>query len=249
MRARDDRRARDLAAIAGVLVLLGCIAYLLVRALTGYDLADTLASPGDDVVVEHRATLWPWLAGLLLGTALLTAAWFAGRRAALGRKATEERARAAESERRELEGKLRSELAHRGRLERARKAEREWNRELREQILHLHRDRGTLGDHDDIRDLVLRIALELLGAGKGLLISHEDGDGDGELDVVRARGFDHDPSDSRLARHFGEEVIDRDCTIRDDAWAKQEDGTPADREIENLVAIPIYIRGEFRGAL
>ena len=267
MRAEDDRRIVDVVAVVGGLVLLGCLLYLLVRAVTGYDLADTLASPGEDVVIEDRATLWPWVAGSLLGAAALIGAWLHGRAAARGRLAAEDRARRLKAERdllkREREGadaKLEKERRERndelyrerhmiGRLERARKAEREWNRELREQVLHLHRDRGTLGDHDDIRDLVLRVALQLLDAEKGLLISHQDGDGDGELDVVRTHGFESDASDSHLAQRFGEQVIDRDRTVRDDAWSQREDATPADREIENLVAIPIYIRDEFRGAL
>jgi diguanylate cyclase (GGDEF)-like protein len=260
MRARDDRRISDFVAVAGGVVLAACLGYLLVRALTGYDLADTLASPGEDVVVRDRATLWPWVAGALLGAVALTAGWLLGRADGRGRAAAEARADELRAERDELSDKLgrerserrdevSKERALRARIERARRAEREWNRELREQVLHLHRERGALGDHRDIRDLVLRIALELLEADKGLLVSHDDGDGDGDLDVVRAHGFDNDASDSRLAQQFAEQVIDRDTTVRDDAWAQQENATAADREIENLVAIPIYIRDEFRGAI
>src|SRR3954469_2515094 len=99
MRAKDDRRVTDLLAGVGGLLLLGCLLYLLVRALTGYDLADTLSSPGEDVVITDRAVLWPWVVGSLLGLGAVAASWWLGRRAAAGRVAAEERGRRLAAER------------------------------------------------------------------------------------------------------------------------------------------------------
>src|SRR4051794_28874158 len=106
MRAKDDRRLSGIAAVAGGLVVFGCLLYLLVRAVTGYDLADTLTSPGEDVVVRDRATLWPWIAAALLGAGALTFAWLRDRATAKGRTSAEARAHAAEAERDALRDKL-----------------------------------------------------------------------------------------------------------------------------------------------
>ena len=142
---------------------------------------------------------------------------------------------------------LRHEQRTRLRVERARQAEREWARELREQVLALHRRQGAVGDTDDIRELVLRIAIDLMGAEKGLLLSKRDRDGDGRLDLVTHRGFEHDPADSDVAQRFAERVLERDEIVRED-----EPGTghsPADREIECLIAVPVYIDEDFEGVV
>lgn len=159
-----------------------------------------------------------------------------------------------EGKRRKLEGRLREQreaLRHeqhtRLRVERARRAEREWARELREQVLALHRRHEALGDTDDIRELVLRVAIELVGAEKGLLLSRGDRDHDGRLDLVANRGFDHDPADSDVAQRFAERVLERDEIVRED-----EPGTgksPADGEIHCLVAVPVYINDGFEGVV
>ena len=135
------------------------------------------------------------------------------------------------------------------RLEHRHDVEREWIRELRTQVAQLHRERGALGDTDDIRELVLRVALKLVGADKGLLLSREDADSDGNLDLVCALGFRHDPSDSAVAQRFANEVLDRDETVREDDISNLPEAhrTEADEEIENLVAIPIYIQDDFQG--
>ncbi|MGI8593845.1 MAG: HD domain-containing phosphohydrolase [Solirubrobacteraceae bacterium] len=299
---RKDVSSRDILVAVGALVMLGTLVYLLVRALTGYDLADAATTPGTDVIIRDRATLLPWVIGALLGGLAVLVGWWLTRAAAAGRAGAEERARALEAERdriaqerdqasqqrdqvvqerdavaqereqvtrerdearqsaeqasqeaqdarRSGEAEVRKERDLRGRVQRARQAEREWNRELRVQVLQMHRERGALGSHDDIRDLVLRVALDLLGAEKGLLLSRKDSDGDGNLDMVSVYGFDADPSNSHLAQHFAEEVIERDHTVRHDSWASREDATAADREIDNLVAIPIYMRDRFSGAV
>jgi diguanylate cyclase (GGDEF)-like protein len=171
-----------------------------------------------------------------------------------------ERTRAdAEQREQDLEGRLREreqalhrERDVRGRIERARAAERDWNRELRTQVVRLHRERGALGDVSDIRQLVLRMATVLLEADKGILLSREDEDGDGSpLDVVAHEGFDHDPSDSAVAHAFASAVIEADETGReDDSRSIEREGrTAADDEIDNLVAVPIYIADQFSGVV
>jgi diguanylate cyclase (GGDEF)-like protein len=75
-------------------------------------------------------------------------------------------------------------------------------------------------------------------------------DGDGMLDFVCAQGFDNDPRDSAIAQRFAGEVIEADETVKEDAGAvDQENSNAADREIDNIVAIPIYIQDEFSGAV
>ena len=160
----------------------------------------------------------------------------------------------AESKRRKLEGRLRQQreaLHHeqhtRLRVERARQAEREWARELREQVLALHRRQEALGDTDDIRELVLRVAIELVGAEKGLLLSRGDRDNDGRLDLVANRGFDHDPADSEVAQRFAKRVLERDEIVREDKPGAGK--SPADGEIHCLVAVPVYINDGFEGVV
>lgn len=152
---------------------------------------------------------------------------------------------------RELRQRADSEHEHGQRLQRAREAEREWNRELRSQLLRLHRDHGVLGDPSDLPELVLKMALTLLGAEKGLLISRPDHDTDGRLHTMCSAGFDHDPSHSALVDRFAGEVIERDTTVRENRASQlpESDQSNADGEIENLVAIPIYLRDDFAGVV
>src|SRR3954468_5798164 len=134
------------------------------------------------------------------------------------------------------------------RLQSARETERAWNRELRNQVVEMHKQRGLLGDTHDIRALVLHIAVTLLEAEKGILMSRKDADGDGDLDVVCAEGFENDPRDSALAQRFAGRVMGHDRTIREDGHeADSETSTAADREIDNLVAIPVYVQDDFHG--
>jgi diguanylate cyclase (GGDEF)-like protein len=133
-------------------------------------------------------------------------------------------------------------------LDRARRAERAWAAELRSQVLDLHRRLGPLGHRtSDTRDLVLRVAISALDAGKGALFEREEG----RIALVRAEGFEHDPGDSALARHFAESVIERDETVRenDSRVLEREGRTAADDEIDNLVAIPIYLHDDFAGVV
>jgi len=135
-------------------------------------------------------------------------------------------------------------------LQRERKsyrAEHDWNRELRHKIVELEHAQGALGDMDDVRALILHVALDLLDAEKGILLARKDLDGDGDLDLAASEGFEHDPEHSRVAQRFAREVIASDETVREDSVAEKE--TPADAEIENFAAIPIYIRDRFNGVL
>ena len=184
----------------------------------------------------------------------------AGRRAALeqqlvgevesARGEAEESGRELEETRaklRDTEQRLERERETRARTERARQLERDWNRELRDQVMRMHRERGMLGRTDDIRALVLHIAVTLLEAEKGMLLQKGDG---GDLEVSYAEGFENDPRDSRLAQRFANEVIDRDTTVLEDSHTvDDDDGTPADAEIDNIAAIPIYVHDEFSGVV
>src|SRR3954471_1030407 len=148
--------------------------------------------------------------------------------------------------------KLKREREARARAEAARKVEREWNRELREQVVNAHRERGLLGDTDDLKALVLHIATTLLDAEKGVLLQRHDSEdsGDVSLQVTCAEGWDNDPRDSHLAKRFAREVVKKDTTIREDGnEVSEDDRTAADSEIDNLVAIPIYVQDEFSGVI
>src|ERR687890_414920 len=138
------------------------------------------------------------------------------------------------------------------RLAQSRRAEREWNRELRGQIQQLYdtRQTGTADGGSDVRELVLRTAIKLVEARKGMLISREDADDDGALDVVVSYGFEHDAGDSDVAQRFARQVLRSDEIVReDDPVGDREAAKPADREIETLDAIPLYLRDRFHGVI
>jgi HD-GYP domain-containing protein (c-di-GMP phosphodiesterase class II) len=163
----------------------------------------------------------------------------------LGRALAERDRLRPELSRREHELVRRRELIQR--LERSRRAERDWNRELRDQLQRAHAARGALAEDADVRELVLHATIELVGAKQGLLLSRADADADGDLDLVCAQGFRHDPEHSAIAQRFARDVLARDRIVREDAPAG--DGTPADQEIENLVAVPLYMMDRFQGVV
>ena len=146
---------------------------------------------------------------------------------------------------------LHEERRRRTRAEQSRREEKEWALHLRREVMRLQRERGILGDTTDVRQLVLRAAITLVGARKGLLLSREDLDHDDRLDLICHEGFENDPSDSAVAQRFAHDVIERDVTIREDDEPDiaQERRTPADDEIENLIAIPIYVADQFSGVV
>ncbi len=138
----------------------------------------------------------------------------------------------------------------RRRSEESRQAESAWSRELQAEVLRMHRELGALGDTNDIPTMVLRLSKKLLGADKGLLLSREDENSDGSLDLISSEGFENDPSQSKIVQRFADEVITHDQIVREDEPQDVEGtSTPADEEIENLVAIPIYIQDTFGGVI
>ncbi|HEX2049714.1 MAG TPA: HD domain-containing phosphohydrolase [Actinomycetota bacterium] len=168
-----------------------------------------------------------------------------------------ERERAVEAARAEMEREMEAaehelerERSLRVVIERNREQEKQWRRRLAEEMLKAQRDDGALGDPHNVPSMVLRIAMVLLEARKGLLLSRHHRP-DGELELLAAHGFDADPSDSALAQHFATEVIERDTTVRRDGSPPVSgDGqTAADEEIDNLVAIPTYVKDQFTGVI
>jgi diguanylate cyclase (GGDEF)-like protein len=219
------------------------------------------------VLVDGGELSSPLLAIVLAGSAVTAlAAWGSERARARRHAALDERrrgdmdarAREREAERDSARGELedvksrleaqRSEMTRERRLrlrtERARQAEREWGRELRRQLVEVHRTHGASGD---VRELVLEIAIQLTGAKKGLLLSRRDQDGDGRLDLICHSGFTHAPDDSQLVQRFADRVLERDEIVREDAPASS--GSPADEEIENLVAVPVFMQDDFQGVV
>lgn len=156
-----------------------------------------------------------------------------------------------EQEERRMEGQHMRDLESRLRLERAHTAERQWAGELREQVARLHREQGALAYSGDIRELVLQTAVRLVEADRGLLLSREDQDGDGDFDMVCSIGFKSDPTHSAVAQEFADKVLRHDETVReDDSSELRGDGrNDADDEIHNLLAIPIYIQDQFSGVV
>jgi GGDEF domain-containing protein len=133
---------------------------------------------------------------------------------------------------------------------RAWRTQRDWSRELRARLGRLEHEHDGLEGRGDVRDLVLQAAIDLTEADRGLLLSREDADDDGDLDLVLSRGFEHDPRHSAVAQRFAREVIERDQILREDAPPSDgPDRTPADEEIDSLVAIPVYLRDRFHGVV
>ena len=230
MDSSDPRTGRRLATVALVLLVVAAVALLIVLIGDG-----SLSNPILVAVLAAAA-----LAGL--------GAWaneraLARRHAALEEKRRGEmaaRAKELETEasrsggdldslRQQVEAQrenLTKERQLRLRTERARRAEREWARELRQQVMTMYRSNGHSGD---LRELVLEVAIQLSGASKGVLLSQRDADGDGNLDLVCHRGFEGDPGVSSLAQRFADRVMERDEIIREDSPGEGEED--ADQEI------------------
>lgn len=151
---------------------------------------------------------------------------------------------------RRAEQEAQEERRARDAAEKRREEMQRWATEMRSRVHELAHKRGPLGDTHDVPTMILRIAIELLEAEKGLLLSRTDEDGDGSLDLLAQEGFENDPSRSRVADRFARTVIDKDETIREnEVDVPTGDASAADREISNLVAIPIYVQDEFNGVV
>jgi len=191
--------------------------------------------------------LLTWL--LALVGIVAVAGWYQDKLA----RAEEEKAAMSTREREERERHEQSmkERERTARLERAHRAERHWAGELRSQVARLHREQGALGHTGDIRELVLQTAVQLVDAEKGILLSREDEDGDGDFDTVCHTGFKHDPTGSAVAQAFAGRVLRHDETVREDdsRELRKEGRTAADEELENLLAIPIFIQEDFSGVV
>ena len=197
------------------------------------------------------------IAGILLlsATALAIAGWRAARDSerrladvadGLRAERSDERTRL-ERHTRRLEDALSRDRIVLRRLRDSWQAEREWSRELRRQLQELH-DRSS--GRGDVLELVLRAAIQLVNAEKGLLLTREDEDADGDLDLVTALGFANDPEHSSVVQRFAREVLAEDQILREDEPRKPAEGaTPADDEIDGLVAIPLYLRDRFHGVI
>ncbi len=148
---------------------------------------------------------------------------------------------------RRLEQALTQERVLLRRLRDSWQAEREWSRELRRQLQDLH---GRSSGRDDVLELVLKASIQLVNAQKGLLLAKEDDDQDGDLNLVSAVGFSHDPEHSSVVQRFAHEVLARDRIVReDDPVQPEDDGSVADEEIDGLVAVPLYLRDRFHGVI
>lgn len=242
-------------------VLLGSIVYLLVLALGGADLVKTsLGRPGV-ILSAHDAR--PWLivatvAGVLLalGYALverrlgaLSAIERSEREARAAAETAQQRVREAEAERDRLQRERDEERAQRERIERARDQASDWNRKLGAQVARMQHERGALGRHD-VREMVLELTMQLAEAEKGILLS-ERHTSTGKLRVICSLGFENDPEECAIAQRFATEVIERDAPIREDDGARvdADKRTPADAEVQNLLAIPVYVSDDFAGVI
>ena len=223
----------------------GALALIALLVFGGLLLADA------DAVVAGTVAI----ALLLLATGLAVNGWRVTRgrerrlRAiadALREERADERARLERHVRR-LEDALSHERVVLRRLRDSWRAEREWSRELRRQLQELY---GRSAGRRDVLELVLETAIRLVDAQKGLLLTRQDDDDDGNLDLVTALGFTEDPEHSAVVQRFGREVLSEDQIIREDHPVPSErEATPADEEIDTLVAVPLYIRDRFHGVI
>ena len=189
----------------------------------------------EPVFEGDRAAAVAWAAIAL--AALGSLGWWRDRRRvraaaageAAGREAAEAARRDAEAARREAEEA--EARAHAERL--AAQRARDWERRLREEVLELRAKGGPFGHLHDLRALVLRLAVELTGAERGLLLVR-DADGDGRLDVAAAEGVpEDDPDVGPVVDRFARESLRRDEIRRDD----------------DLLAIPVYVQDELHGVV
>lgn len=114
---------------------------------------------------------------------------------------------------------------------------------LARKIVRLH-ETESQGDPDDVGSLVVRVAVNLLDAEKGVLLARPEGNG-GRLEVVGSVGFGTDPGELPLVQRFAERALTRDMTVREN----QVPSSDGSSEIRNLVAIPLYSQGTQSGVV
>ena len=189
-------------ALLAVAVLVASLVALLV-------LAETSEAP---LVSEAETALW-WLGIAIAGGAIALGAWLLERR---------------------RQAPLRADLAaakdRAARWHRRDDRERQANRELRRKVAELQHERGSLGDWGDVRQLVLRMAMTIVEAERGMLLTQGE---DGRLEVASHEGFGDAAGETELAKRFGEEGLEQDQILRED----------------ELVAVPIYVHDEFTGVV
>ena len=203
----------------------------------------------------------PTVAAAAAGALLLVATGLAviGWRAARGREVRLEdvadalrKERADDRERlerhvRRLEESLSQERFVLRRLRDSWHAQREWSSELRRQLQQLHNRSSGRGD---VLELVLDATIRLVNAEKGLLLAKADDNADGDLDLVTATGFSHDPEHSSVVQRFAREVLARDQIVREDDPSRPEkEASAADKEIDGLVAVPLFLHDRFHGVI
>ena len=219
-------------------VLLGTLGYLFVQAIRGYDIAQLNIVRGEPVNIkyaQHPHELLAWTAAPAFISLLVL----------LGLTFLERRRHAdAEAAHEELDEKI-AQAEHKAHLlERSRAMLAEWNRKLRDELTALHHRNGLLGNDHDVPDLVLRMSVELTDSECGLLFSRKRG-AEGGLELVAQVGFDEeDPAETDLGKRFAREVIARDEIVREDNATG-----PDAEEVDNLIAIPLYISDEFSGVV
>ncbi len=260
------RRSRELAQVVPLvafgIILLGSLVYLLALALGGARLIKFGLAGLPPHLSTHDPR--PWLiAATAAALATLVACGLAELRLRKleGVAEAERQARADEQEARQRLAEAQEETqvlrerqseasAERDAAMRNWQQARQWNKELRDQVVRLQRELGILARPENVREVVLALTMNLAEAEKGILLSDRAGP-DGELRVVCSLGFQNDPQESAIAQRFATEVIERDTTLREDDGPRldHEKRTAADEEVQNLLAIPVYVLDDFSGVI
>nr|MBA2240457.1 HD domain-containing protein [Solirubrobacterales bacterium] len=224
----DKHSSKILLALVAILLLV-TTGYLVVLAATGYDLIDfnALDGPGIGIADERRALL-PYALAALVAAILAIGLWVRDRRV--------EGADSASSS--ELQRALRS-----------RDTSRAFARRLSTQVDELRSEVGMLGGAENLPELILQLSLELVNADRGAIFKRK-GAGSEPRQLVTALGFDGDPRHSAIVNRFAVQAMDRDaivCHGRDVLEEHRE--SSVDEEIENVTAIPIFVRDELDGVV
>src|SRR4051812_10685140 len=152
MGTAEQGRIRDAVQVLAAVVLIGLTAYVVKLAVDDRDSPDILWALAAAACVGGLIALGMWLLerhkardvqGQLVG---IEERWQA--KLDEQREATERKAQELEGKVRDQQQALNRERDLRVRVERARSSEHEWNRELRSQVVRMHRERGALSAMD-----------------------------------------------------------------------------------------------------